>query len=116
MMTDVVMTDVGTQEKRTIERASVRWPVHARARQGLMPRALARDVSTRGVFVQVRDQRALPDRGQHLALRLFPSGAGGYLDLRGTVRWAGFSRRHHCWGVGIEYEIVAAAGANPWAA
>lgn len=101
-------------EKRTLNRAAVAWGVHARDQDGLLPRGMARDVSTTGMFFELSSE--LPKRGARLMLRIFPAGSSRYLDLAATVRWAGFSPRHQCYGVGVAFDIVAAHGAHPWAA
>jgi hypothetical protein len=105
-------------DRRTLDRRSERWPVHARIDGRLLPRAMTRDLSAGGMFIEVSDPSDSPAVGEPISLRVFVVGRGGYLDLHGRVRWVGYSHDHQCLGVGVELDIVAATAdvEHPWAA
>ena len=68
------------------------------------------------MFVHFDADEEFPKPGEVLSLRVFFPGQKCFLDLRGVVRWSGYSSEHKCFGAGVEFGIAETPSRNPWAA
>ena len=92
------------RKRRAEEREEVCWPADWRSFTDQSGgRSRVRDVSARGLFVEVSARLPALPLGTPVRLWLRPSEPDAeQMTVLGTVRWRGLSATHGCPGIGVE--------------